>query len=647
MKINYRPEIDGLRAIAVSAVILYHSKIPLFGIRNFFSGGFIGVDIFFVISGYLITSIILKELSIKGSFSFKHFYERRIRRILPVLLFVMLVSLVFAWMYLLPSSLVDFSKSVIYSIIFISNIFFYNSGQEYDAESGLFVPFLHTWSLSVEEQFYILFPIILFLIFKFFQKYLIHFLVASFLISFVLANWYSLNYPSISFYFIHTRMWELLAGSILAYFEINKSHPNKKTVLNLISPFVGILFIIFPILLFNNNTLHPSLYTLVPVIGVSLIIWFASENELVTKVLSSRLFVSIGLISYSLYLWHYPIFAFARITYFFEDNFIMELLSGPLILILSISSYYLIEKPFRNKKYKFKKIFTILLLFILILISSTLLFINQNGFEKRVPKMFRDNLEYKGVDKADYVKNINTQKIVLIGDSHAEALTIPLNEKIKENNLSLFRFGTRMYINNFKQQNERFNDRYLKDNEDIDNFFKNNSNLIIVFHQRWTDQIGRIYFHDNNQIEKSKNPNHNEQLKIGLISKINETLELGHKLIVVYPVPEMGFISQRLLYRKYLFDKGFKQDSIPILYESYEKFKSRNKLIFEILDSISHHNIFRVYPHEFFCNTTLNNKCIANDEENIFYYDEDHLSPIGSEIVVNEIIEIIKKIKFK
>ena len=148
----------------------------------------------------------------------------------------------------------------------------------------------------------------------------------------------------------------------------------------MISPFVGILFIIFPILLFNNNTLHPSLYTLVPVIGVSLIIWFASENELVTKVLSSRLFVSIGLISYSLYLWHYPIFAFARITYFFEDNFIMELLSGPLILILSISSYYLIEKPFRNKKYKFKKIFTILLLFILILISSTLLFINQKGF---------------------------------------------------------------------------------------------------------------------------------------------------------------------------------------------------------------------------------------------------------------------------
>ena len=134
MKITYRPEIDGLRAIAVSAVILYHSKISFFGLAV--NGGFIGVDIFFVISGYLITSIILKELSIKGSFSFKYFYERRIRRILPVLLFVILVSLLFAWLFLLPDNLVEFSKSIIYSIIFISNIFFYLSGHEYYAECG-------------------------------------------------------------------------------------------------------------------------------------------------------------------------------------------------------------------------------------------------------------------------------------------------------------------------------------------------------------------------------------------------------------------------------------------------------------------------------------------------------------------------------
>ena len=147
MKLTYRPEIDGLRAIAVGAVILYHAHITILG-YPLFKGGFIGVDIFFVISGYLITSIILRELFTTGTFSFKHFYERRIRRILPVLLLVMFVSLPFAWIYLLPSSLIDFSKSILYSLGFSSNFYFHYSGQQYGAESGLFKPFLHTWSLS-------------------------------------------------------------------------------------------------------------------------------------------------------------------------------------------------------------------------------------------------------------------------------------------------------------------------------------------------------------------------------------------------------------------------------------------------------------------------------------------------------------------
>ena len=154
MKLTYRAEIDGLRSIAVGAVILYHAQIIIFG-HQLFKGGFIGVDIFFVISGYLITSIILKELFATGSFSFKYFYERRIRRILPALLFVMLVSLPFAWIYLLPNTFVDFSQSIIYSIGFSSNLYFHYTGQQYGADSGLLKPFLHTWSLSIEEQFYL------------------------------------------------------------------------------------------------------------------------------------------------------------------------------------------------------------------------------------------------------------------------------------------------------------------------------------------------------------------------------------------------------------------------------------------------------------------------------------------------------------
>ena len=173
MKLTYRPEIDGLRAIAVGAVILYHAQITIFGHQPF-KGGFIGVDIFFVISGYLITSIILKELLTYGSFSFKHFYERRIRRILPALLFVMLVSLPFAWTYLMPLRFEDFSKSILYSLGFSSNFYFFYSGQQYGAESGLLKPFLHTWSLSVEEQYYILFPIVLLITFKYFRKYILN-----------------------------------------------------------------------------------------------------------------------------------------------------------------------------------------------------------------------------------------------------------------------------------------------------------------------------------------------------------------------------------------------------------------------------------------------------------------------------------------
>ena len=176
MKLNYRPEIDGLRAIAVITVIIYHAEIFLLD-HKIFKGRFIGVDIFFVISGYLITSIIHKELISTGTFSFKHFYERRIRRIIPVLLVVILASLPFAWIYLLPHSLIDFSKSILYSLGFSSNFYFWYSGAQYGAESSLFKPFLHTWSLSVEEQYYILFPVIFLFVFKYFRKYLIHTLV--------------------------------------------------------------------------------------------------------------------------------------------------------------------------------------------------------------------------------------------------------------------------------------------------------------------------------------------------------------------------------------------------------------------------------------------------------------------------------------
>jgi peptidoglycan/LPS O-acetylase OafA/YrhL len=417
MKLTYRPEIDGLRAIAVVAVILYHAQINILGHQPF-KGGFIGVDIFFVISGYLITSIILKELVTTGSFSFKHFYERRIRRILPALLVVMLVSLPFAWMFLLPSSFIDFSKSILYSLGFSSNFYFHYSGQQYGAENALLKPFVHTWSLSVEEQFYILFPVVLLIIFKYFRKYLIHILILGFVISLGLSDWGSRNYPSITFYFLPTRMWELLAGSILAYFEITLGHRTNHKTFNLILPSIGLLLIGHSILFFNNKMLHPSFYTFSPVVGVCLIIWFSHKDELITKILSSKLFVGTGLISYSLYIWHYPIFAFAR-TFFDEQSLLKILLISLITIILSIISYYFIERPARNKKISFKKVLSILLFITLLLIIFNALIINIRFHPfltkyKNEHKNFKLNYNYNNFD--------NRKNIFIIGNSYADDL---------------------------------------------------------------------------------------------------------------------------------------------------------------------------------------------------------------------------------
>ena len=185
MKINYRPEIDGLRSLAVISVIIYHANINIENIQ-FLNGGFFGVDIFFVISGYLISLLIFKELSEKKTFSFSNFYKRRIRRIIPALLFVMMCSLPIGWIILPPSSFVSLSESILSSIVFVSNIYFHFSGIEYDAWKGLFVPLLHNWSLSIEEQFYIIFPLFIIIVFNFCRKYLLIFLIFCFVLSFLM-----------------------------------------------------------------------------------------------------------------------------------------------------------------------------------------------------------------------------------------------------------------------------------------------------------------------------------------------------------------------------------------------------------------------------------------------------------------------------
>ena len=428
----YRPEIDGLRSIAVISVILYHLQIS-FDDFKILKGGFLGVDIFFVISGYLITSIIYNEILISNKFSFINFYERRIRRLLPALIFIAFASFFLAWKYMMPTNFVDYSKSIIYSVFFSSNLFFYFSELEYIQEDALLTPFLHTWSLAVEEQFYILFPIFFLIIIKFSKKSLIYVLITISVISLIFASYFSNIYPTSSFYFIHTRIWELLLGSILACLEIDKGHRGNKPLPNLFFQIFGLFLIFFSIIYFDDNIRHPSHLTFIPVAGTAMLIWFSQKENLLIKILSNRIFVSTGLISYSLYLWHYPIFAFGRLQQeapSIKDKFEWLLLT----FVLSILTYYIIEKPFRlkNKKFNINKISKIIPLSIIILILLNLYNIKNKGFTER--QLITENfiLDQKGYAINDHYKfrenyspkvfseNSLKKNILIVGNSYGE-----------------------------------------------------------------------------------------------------------------------------------------------------------------------------------------------------------------------------------
>jgi peptidoglycan/LPS O-acetylase OafA/YrhL len=677
MKLTYRPEIDGLRSIAVGAVILYHAQITILGYTPF-KGGFIGVDIFFVISGYLITSIILKELVTTGTFSFKYFYERRVRRILPALLFIMLVSLPFAWMYLLPSSFVDFSKSILYSIGFSSNFYFHYSDQEYGAESGLLKPFLHTWSLSVEEQFYILFPLVLLITFKYFRKHLLTILVIGLIISLQMADWGSRNHPSFNFYVLPTRGWELLAGSILAYSEITLGHRSKNKTLNLILPSVGVFLIGHSILFFNDKMFHPSFYSLSPIIGVCLIIWFSNKDELITKILSTKLFVGIGLISYSLYLWHYPIFSFARIAEVTQGNLFKKLLLGIFIIILSVFSYYFIERPARDNSNRFKFLISLILISISILVIVNINIVQKNGYKDRLSEIFQKNLSESpwtllknsdGKNCWDTIEvckfnTLSNKKVYIIGDSHMGSLIFNLNDRVFKKNYQfitstlagcLFYPGFNKVVDvKTMKIDELCNNAYF---EKLKENLSEDKNSIIIFGGRYPVHISNFKF-DNQEGGIEGTEWGSKYVPIGRYENIqtsfkNELSELSknNKIILVYPIPEVGWnVPNKLnsIFSKK--PKNVNKKNINIneyITTSYKVYQNRSKSSFELLDSIQGKNIYRVYPHTLFCNTKIKNRCVTHDDKNIFYADDDHPSLKGAEMINNLIMKEIEKIELK
>ncbi|MBH0203058.1 MAG: acyltransferase family protein [Nitrospira sp.] len=338
---RYRPEIDGLRAIAVIPVIFFHAGVQLF------SGGFVGVDVFFVISGYLITTIILAEL-VTGQFSLLKFYERRARRILPALYMVMALCLPFAWLWLMPSDVKELSNSVMAALVFASNIFFWRQSDYFDAATEL-KPLLHTWSLGVEEQFYVLFPMFLMVAWRLGRKWIVVLLAIVALLSLVLAELAISRKPDATFFLLPTRGWELAVGVLIAFYLEGKERGQFPPALNQILSLVGLGLIAFGVLAFSKETVFPGFSALIPTVGAGLIIVFALPETLVGRLLGSRALVGVGLVSYSAYLWHQPLLSFARHRSFTEPPDLVIALIVVLTFGLAYVTWRYVEQPFRQQ----------------------------------------------------------------------------------------------------------------------------------------------------------------------------------------------------------------------------------------------------------------------------------------------------------
>lgn len=488
---KYYKHIDGLRALAVLSVVLFHLHV------SWIKSGFLGVDIFFVISGFLITRIILRDLA-KHSFSLKNFYLRRMRRILPALITVLLISSIFAWLILLPQDLKNYAKSLVSALASVSNLFFYkflNFG--YFSTDATIIPLLHTWSLGVEEQFYIFWPLFLILVFntgislKIFarQSYaskpvlnirwknkdiasissatvnISKFLPPTLLLMIFSIYLFKFSYVADKFfYYPLTRAFELLFGCMLAIYLSNNKPTDNKRFLN-ISAVVAVIFMLYPMVL--RSVPYPSNWTIMSCVGATVYLYAGSNSNyipFVNKIFSWKPFVGVGLISYSLYLWHWPIIAY--INYLsIEKTPLVKIILLATSLALATLSYFFVEKPFRYKlKGNFVK--TFILLWLLPIVVACLFalcckYINNFGFDKpigayiitgktsansetyqypgyeeRLSKIFN----FKSVWRGDGYKSPKELReiidknydVVIFGDSHSQAAASMINVWAKD-----------------------------------------------------------------------------------------------------------------------------------------------------------------------------------------------------------------------
>jgi peptidoglycan/LPS O-acetylase OafA/YrhL len=640
---HYRPDIDGLRALAVLPVVLYHYRLPGF------SGGFVGVDIFFVISGFLITSLIHAEMG-EGRFSILRFYERRIRRIFPAIFALLAAVTVVALVLLFPRDLLQYARSLIATTLFASNIEFWQRAGYFDTAADL-KPLLHTWSLAVEEQFYLVWPAILFASRRAGPRLLLLIVCAILLLSLAESEREVAQAPTAAFYLLPSRMWELMLGAVLAVAQLRA--PQSAVTGNVIAG-LGLTLIAWAVCSYGPDTPFPGLAAIPPCLGAALLIYTGENRALfATRALSVAPLVFIGLISYSLYLWHWPLYVFAK--YYASaplgagETLALILMSGSLAWL----SYRFVEQPFRQRKDLFhgRRLFALAGAAMSIAIVVGIAIAAGKGLPQRYPADVRMLLA--GANDREHRRghcfNLTAAQVregrlcrigdptakidfVFWGDSHADALLPAVEDAAKaRHRAGLFasRSACPPLIGVERVDVAGGNCRAF--NDEVMKAIAASNIAEVVIAARWARDAEGTGYGDETETTAFLADDHSRQRSVaedravfarGLERTIDALVRAKKKVVIVGPVPEVSrYVPEALAKVKYF---GLKDDVRP----TTEEFRRRQAFVLQSLARVAKtYPLTILYPDRELC---ADGSCAVEADGRSLYVDTNHLSAFGA-----------------
>ena len=660
----YRNEIDGLRAIAVLAVVCFHLEL------NIFHSGFAGVDIFFVISGYLVGGQLLQLLH-NGSFSFSEFFYRRVKRILPALYVMILVSFFVGYWTMMPHPYQYFGGAAAATLFALSNFWFMDQINYFNPEASI-DPLVHTWSLGVEEQFYLIAPVTLLLISKLNKSFLAPFVIAILVVSLLISTFFTEKFPEASFYLLHTRVWELALGMLIYLirdqyrFLLNLNAGLKSCI-----SYIGLLFICIGVGFIPSGVAWPGYWALVPTMGVAMILLTCSDGNSVYKILSIRIIRFVGIISYSFYLWHQPVIGFLKTINKNPDGLIQKLLTLFFILIISALSWAVIERPFRKQILGARTTKIFILLGFFMIFGLALGGHITKGYPLRLPHSvldvlslgpFKADANRRCLRSRDEVTDIDWDNVCLFsdhpsptnviwGDSHSASIADLLGQTLdnRGEGLELTMLSSCLPITNLiiNTQNRaamcpEFNQKaaeYIINSGNLENVFMFATWDNFFMHGAWPDMNGNVGRDEFFAYPIYGSSNMAEEKRIAAIitefnNLVERLLEAGKNIYLIKSIPRPD-LNIPVIYALDLWNGNPIPQTAGYPREYFEKQRQTTDLIFGALEKhFSGRFIEKLHiidPAETFCD---NEQCYVIKDNNILFSDGNHLTLNGARLLL-------------